>query len=47
VKFNKFEEDLTNLVKTKRGVDIDDTNLYQKPYDAEFDNFPPTWLAYA
>jgi hypothetical protein len=32
-KFNKFEEDLANVVKTKLGVDIGNTNLYKKPYD--------------
>jgi hypothetical protein len=26
--------------KTKLGVDISNINLYQKPYDAELDNFP-------
>jgi hypothetical protein len=38
--FNKFKEDLANVVKTKLGVDIGNTNLYQKPYDPEFDRFP-------
>jgi hypothetical protein len=38
--FNRFKEDLTNVVKTKLGVDIGNTNLYQKPYDPEFDRFP-------
>jgi hypothetical protein len=38
--FNRFQEDLTNVVKTKLGVDIGNTNLYQKPYDLEFDIFP-------
>jgi hypothetical protein len=33
--FNKF----TNVVKTKLGVNIGNSNLYKKPYDAEFDNF--------
>jgi hypothetical protein len=28
------------VVKTKLGVDIGNTNLYQKPYDHEFDRFP-------
>jgi hypothetical protein len=27
------------VVKTKLGVDIGNTNLYQKPYDPEFDRF--------
>jgi hypothetical protein len=38
--FNRFKEDLANVVKTKFGVDIGSTNLYQKPYDPEFDRFP-------
>jgi hypothetical protein len=38
--FNKFKEDFTNVVKTKLGVDIGNTNLYQKPYDPEFDRVP-------
>jgi hypothetical protein len=38
--FNRFKEDLANVVKTKRGVDIGNTNLYQKRYDPEFDRFP-------
>jgi hypothetical protein len=38
--FNRFKEDLANVVKTKLGVDIGNTNLYQKPYDPEFDRFP-------
>jgi hypothetical protein len=40
VEFNKFKEDLAKVVKTKFGVDIGNTNLYKKPYDAKFDNFP-------
>jgi hypothetical protein len=44
--FNKFKEDLANMVKTKLGVDIGNTNLYQNPYDPEFDIFslPHGWL---
>jgi hypothetical protein len=38
--FNRFKEDLANVVKTKLGVDIGNTNLYQKPYDPEFDRVP-------
>jgi hypothetical protein len=38
--FNRFKEDLANVVKNKLGVDIGNTNLYQKPYDPEFDSFP-------
>jgi hypothetical protein len=40
VEFNIFKEVLANVVKTKLGVDIGKTNLYQKPYDPEFDRFP-------
>jgi hypothetical protein len=40
VEFNKFKEDLANVVKTKLGVDIGNTNLYKKPNDAEFHNVP-------
>jgi hypothetical protein len=39
VEFNKCKEDLVNVVKTKLGVDIGNTNLYKKLYDAHFDNF--------
>jgi hypothetical protein len=38
--FNIFKEDLANVVKTKLGVDIVNTNLYQKPYDPEIDRVP-------
>jgi hypothetical protein len=38
--FNKFKEDLANVVKTKLGVDMVNSNLYQKPYDPEFDKVP-------
>jgi hypothetical protein len=37
--FNRFKEDLANVVKIKLGVDIGTTNLYQKPCDPEFDRF--------
>jgi hypothetical protein len=40
VEFNRFKEDLANVVKTKLGVDIGNTKLYQKPYDPEFDRVP-------
>jgi hypothetical protein len=38
--FNRSKEELANVVKTKLGVDIGNSNLYQKPYDLEFDIFP-------
>jgi hypothetical protein len=52
VEFNKFKQDLANVVVTKLGVDIGNpTNLYQnkmnlenpqphQPNDPEFDRFP-------
>jgi hypothetical protein len=40
VEFNRFKEDLAHVVKIKLGIDIGNTNLYQKPYDPEFDKFP-------
>ena len=33
----KFKEDLANAIKSKLGVDMGTTRLYQKPYPAEFD----------
>jgi hypothetical protein len=38
--FNRFNKDLAKMVKTKLGVDIGNTNLYQKPYVPEFDRVP-------
>ena len=38
--FNKFKENLASVVKSKLGVNLGNSNLYQKPYDAEFDKFP-------
>ena len=41
----KFKEDLANVIKSKLGVDMGTTRLYQKPYPAEFDfvSFPTSW----
>ena len=41
----KFKEDLANAIKSKLGVDMGTTHLYQKPYPAEFDfvSFPAGW----
>ena len=36
----KFKEDLANAIKSKLGVDMGTTRLYQKPYPAEFDFTP-------
>ena len=33
----KFKEDLANAIKSKLGVDMGTTRLYQKLYPAEFD----------
>ena len=41
----KFKADLANAIKSKLGVDMGTTRLYQKPYPAEFDfvSFPAGW----
>jgi len=41
----KFKEDLANAIKSKLGVDMGTTRLYQKPYPTEFDftPFPASW----
>src|SRR6185436_1281554 len=41
----KFKEDLANAIKSKLGVDMGTTRLYQKPYPDEFDftPFPAGW----
>ena len=41
----KFKEYLANKIKSKLGVDMGTTRLYQKPYPAEFDftPFPTGW----
>ena len=36
----KFKEDLANAIKSKLGVDMGTTCLYQKPYSAKFDFVP-------
>jgi len=33
----KFKEDLANAIKSKLGVDMGSSRLYQKPYPPEFD----------
>ena len=33
----KFKEDLANAIKSKLGVDMGGSRLYQKPYPPEFD----------
>ena len=37
--------DLANMIKTKFGVDMGNSRLYQKPYSADFDfvSYPTGW----
>ena len=41
----KFKEDLANAIKSKLGVDMGGSRLYQKPYPPEFDfvSYPAGW----
>ena len=41
----KFKEDLANAIKSKLGVDMGGSRLYQKPYPPEFDfvSYPTGW----
>ena len=41
----KFKEDLSNAIKSKLGVDMGSSRLYQKPYPPEFDfvSYPAGW----
>ena len=41
----RLKEDPASAMKTKFGVDIGNSTLYQKPYPAEFDlvSFPAGW----
>jgi hypothetical protein len=41
----KFKEDLANAIKSKLGVDMGTSCLYQKPYPSEFDfiSYPAGW----
>jgi hypothetical protein len=43
--FNKFEEQVSSMVKNKFSIDIGNSRLYQKPYKAEFDLtvYPTGW----
>jgi hypothetical protein len=38
--YPQFQPHRPNMVKTKLSVDIGNTNLYQNPYDPDFDRFP-------
>ena len=37
--FNRFKEDLAGVLKSKLGIDMGGSRLYQKPYPPEFDFF--------
>jgi hypothetical protein len=43
--FAKLKEDLANMIKTKLGVDMGKSRLYQKPYSDDFDlvSYPTGW----
>ena len=43
--FNRFKEDLAGVLKSKLGIDMRGSRLYQKPYPPEFDfiSYPTGW----
>ena len=43
--FNRFKEDLAGVLKSKLGIDMGGSRLYQKPYPPEFDfvSYPAGW----
>ena len=43
--FSRFKEDLAGVLKTKLGIDMGSSRLYQKPYPPEFDfvSYPTSW----
>ena len=43
--FTRFKEDLADVLKSKLGVDMGGSRLYQKPYPPEFDfvSYPAGW----
>ena len=43
--FSRFKEDLAGVLKTKHGIDLGSSHLYQKPYPPEFDfvSYPAGW----
>lgn len=43
--FTRFKENLAGLLKSKLGIDIGGSRLYQKPYPTEFDfvSYPIGW----
>ena len=45
--FTRFKEDLAGVLKSKLGIDMGGSRLYQKPYPPEFDfvSYPAGWRA--
>ena len=43
--FTRFKEDLAGVLKSKLGIDMGGSRLYQKPYPPEFDfvSYPAGW----
>ena len=43
--FTRFKEDLAGVLKSKHGIDMGGSRLYQKPYPPEFDfvSYPAGW----
>ena len=43
--FNRFKEDLAGVLKSKLGIGMGGSRLYQKPYPPEFDfvSYPAGW----
>jgi len=43
--FHRFKEDLAGVLKSKLGIDMGGSRLYQKPYPPEFDfiSYPVGW----
>ena len=43
--FSRFKEDLAGVLKTKLGIDMGSSRLYQKTYSLEFDfvSYPAGW----
>ena len=43
--FTRFKEDLASVLKSKLGIDMGGSRLYQKPYPPEFDfiSYPAGW----
>ena len=43
--FTRFKEDLAGMLKSKHGIGMGGSRLYQKPYSPEFDfvSYPTGW----